>query len=117
MDTETALIVIVLFQSGVIAVMIALVLLTAWYRGIAIGALIRRVRNMENYCDDKLYRALGMVVSLSGKRTQDSITEDSRLWSGLIKNFSELSDDDLSMIHDAAFGRENPTGNVTSRAE
>lgn len=117
MESETALIVIVLFQSGVITVMTALVFLTAWYRGIAIGALIRRVRELEHRGDDRLYRSMGMAVALSGKRTQESITDDSRVWCGLIKNFAELSDDDLSRIHDAALGRENPTGNVTSRAE
>lgn len=91
MDTETALIVIVLFQSGVIAVMTALVLLTAWYRGVTIDALIRRVKKLESKTGEDLYRALGAAVAITvfhfGRTS--TMEEDAKSAETLIKAYAE----------------------------
>ncbi len=70
------------------------------------------MRDME-----RLYRALGMAVALAGCRTQASVTDDARIWSGLIRNFAELSDQQISEIQEAAAGSLKPGGSVTSLEE
>lgn len=91
MDSETALIVIVLFQSAVIAVMTALVLLTAWYRGVAIGAIIRRLKILEQKTDGDLYRALGAAVAITvfhfGRTS--TMEDDAKAAETLIKAYVE----------------------------
>lgn len=67
--------------------------------------------------EEKLYRALGMAVALTKFAGDGIITDDAKVWADQIRNFAELSDDQIREIQESAAGNLNPIGKFTSRAE
>jgi hypothetical protein len=46
--------------------------------------------------EDRLYRALGMVVALTNKRREGfSLPEDATVWADVIRNFAAIDEEDL----------------------
>lgn len=66
--------------------------------------------------EDTFYRALGMAVALIKHRDGAKIPDESKVWERMIRTHTELSDEQIAHLQEAASSSLKPKGSVTSDA-